>query len=208
MADLLTDETWQQLDPHAGKLSGRDHRVFLLALVVAVLLLVAGGYVVRSGLVVPQVAHGSGSGYGYDEDTWVMYYAFELVNDGGFPVEVLSVGRDGPGLARAEMPPVERTVPGGRLGPGETMWVGVAYEVTDCAAVPAGHWPVPVRIARPWGTYTAWVELPSLDRASFGLPPAAGAAPHARQLAQTRWQRLLADAVCHYRAGGAPWDGG
>lgn len=154
MSELLSDQTWRQLDPYAGRLSGRERgRVFLV--VVLVLLLVAAVTAgARSGLLAPRVSDTGSSMVGFDHDAGVMHYVFGIVNEGRFPVEVVSVGRAGPGLAPAE-PPVwenwESLVTGGWLGPGDIVQVGVAYEVTDCQAVPDGPWPVPVRMARPWG---------------------------------------------------------
>lgn len=161
----------------------------------------------------PRVTEGSSFGYGYAGRSLTFYYEFEITNRGLIPVEVVGVGRPGPGLEPVPYPPefagepYEAVNEFGSLAPGEEMRVAVAYEVTDCDAVPDESWPVPVEIARPWGVYTVWIELPLQSHSDFNLPPdrthATGAVSWQHDV---EWQRSLADAACYYHAGGEPWD--
>jgi hypothetical protein len=206
----LSDETWQALDPLAGRLSRRDRRRAVVAGVAVVALLVAAYAVASSGLLVAHLAHGHASGYGDGRDIGVIHYDFEVVNEGRFPIEIVDVGRSGPGLEQVPFPSEIRGHPteavgAARLGPGQKVFLGVAYQVTDCHAVPDEPWPVPVRIDRWWGTQTVWIELPTQSRTRFQLPPDRvdnGAAWWDRDV---EWQRVLADAHCYYAAGGQPW---
>jgi hypothetical protein len=203
----LSDETWQALDPLAGRLSRRDRRRAVVAGVAVVALLVAGHLLAASGAVTARLAFGSQWSYGDGRETGTMYHSFMVVNEGGTPVEIVGVGRPGPGLEPVVFPTgVEDEV--NRLGvlePGQELRLGVAYRVTDCDAVPDEPWPVPVRIDRWWGTQTVWIELPTQSRTRFQLPPDRvdnGAVWWDEGVA---WQRVLADAHCYYAAGGQPW---
>ncbi len=208
---LLSDETWQALDPYAGRLSRRDRRRAVLAGVAVAALLVAGYAVASSGLLVAHLAHGHASGYGDGRDIGVIHYDFGVVNEGRFPIEIVDVGRSGPGLAQVPFPseiggyPTE-AVTAARLGPGEEAFLGVAYRVTDCDAVPDEPWPVPVQVDRWWGTQTVWLELDlPRSREDFQLPPDRVDNGAVWWDEGVEWQRVLADAHCYYAAGGQPW---
>jgi hypothetical protein len=213
MSNLLSDDTWRQLDPRVGRLSPRDRRRVRLALVAGALLIAAAAAVAASGLVIPRIADpllGGGSyAYGYHGDDWVVYHTFEVRNAGAVPFEITGVGRSGRGLELIDFPveigghPAGEVNELGRLGPGERMELGVAYQVTDCAAVPDEPWPVPVNIGRPWGTYTAWIGLPSQSFADFDLLAEDGddAVWYASDV---EWQRSMADTVCYHRDGVVP----
>lgn len=207
---LLSDETRRQLDPYVGRLSRRDLARAVVAGVAVVVLLVAGYVTVSSGLLVAHLGHGHESGYGDGRDIGVIHYDFQVVNEGRFPIEIVDVGRPGPGLEQVPFPsqigghPME-VVSTARLGPGEEVSIGVAYRVTDCDAVPDDPWPVPVRVDRWWGTQNVWIELPTQSREDFQLPPDRthnGAVSWDRDV---EWQRNLADAHCYYAEGGEPW---
>jgi hypothetical protein len=208
---VLSDETWRQLDPYAGRLSRRDVWRAVAAGVVVVLLLVAGLSMATSGLLVPRLSHNGAGGYGDGRETGVMHYDFRMVNEGWFPVEIVGVGRDGPGLEQVAYPseiggyPTD-AVSAGRLDPGEALYLGVAYRVADCEAVPDQPWPVPVRVSRWWGTQTVWIELPTQSQRDFELPPDEHHGDAVSWNDSVEWQRNLADATCYYAAGGQPWD--
>ena len=165
-----------------------------------------------SGLVVPRLSDGDASAYGYN-DSWVMYYEFEVVNDGITAVEIVDVGRSGPGLDLVDHPIGVDGSPSGvaqlpvRVAAGDHVWLGVAYEVTDCDAVPSEPWPVPVTVSRPWGTHTTWLSLPEQSRLDYHLPTAGAGDEGEYRDEAVEWQRALAEAVCHYREGGEPWTG-
>src|SRR5690625_3704064 len=135
MSELLSDQTWRQLDPYAGRLSRRDLLRVLLAAVAGAVAVVALGAVAWSGLVVPRVDTGNAGGYGYLEDTGIIFYKFTVTNHGSTPAEVIGLGRPGPGLQPVPLPDEvveESTNEFGSLEPGEQMWVAVAYRITDC----------------------------------------------------------------------------
>jgi hypothetical protein len=197
MPELLSDETWQRLDRRAGRLSRRDLRWFVLGSVVFAAVMAT----VLAGLVIPRLSATGTAGYGYEHDTPSMHYEFEIRNSGWAAVEVVGVGRDGPGLDL-----VSSSGAGTRIGGGEHASLGLRYDVTDCAAVPAEPWPVPVRIARPWGTYTAWIEVEPQSPEDFDLPPARASTDRPSWEGTVEWQRNLADAVCYHHEGVLPGD--
>jgi hypothetical protein len=82
------------------------------------------------------------------------------------------------------------------LRPGEEMAAVLIYRVTDCAAVPAGEWPVPATVKRPWGTATGYVLPPTqtLPNAPQGMRQYNGSDQYAMQ-----WQRAAADESCYPR---------
>ena len=118
-----------------------------------------------------------------------MEHEVPVVNRGRRPIDVLGVGRSGPGL---QLDAVRGTLPS-TLHPGESLTVTLVYRVTDCTAVPADPWPVPVRVKRPWGRYTAYLELPAgtSPDAPDGMRNFVGRDPYA-----VEWQRALADLAC------------
>jgi hypothetical protein len=67
----------------------------------------------------------------------------------------------------------------------------LVYQVTDCAAVPADEWPVPVTVRRTWGTATGHVQPPS-QPIQVGQRAYPGRDPFTVQ-----WQRGVADMVCY-----------
>jgi hypothetical protein len=200
----------RRLDPHAGRLSRRDLRRAVIAAVAVVALLVASYLAATSGLLVAHLAHGHAGGYGDGRDIGVIHYDFEVVNDGQFAIEILDVGRSGPGLEQVPFPSeigghYTEVVSTARLRPGEKVFLGVAYRVTDCDAVPDEPWPVPVRVDRWWGTQTVWIVLPTQSREGFQLPPDRTHNGAVSWDWDVEWQRNLADAHCYYADGGQPW---
>jgi hypothetical protein len=79
-----------------------------------------------------------------------------VVNDGWVSITVLGIGRDMPGM---RLIGVEGQFPS-TLAPGQSASFAVNYRITDCEAVSADEWPVPVRVRRWWGEQTDYVDLP------------------------------------------------
>jgi hypothetical protein len=100
MRELLSDETWRQLDQTAGSLSSRGLWKMWLGLLAGVVVLSVGVVVAQSGLLFPRLsqAWSGGSAYGYDEEAGVIYYSFDVWNRGRFAADITGVGRSGPGL--------------------------------------------------------------------------------------------------------------
>jgi hypothetical protein len=174
MTDLLNDGVWARLDPHAGRLTRRvAARLWLVALVCAVLA-VAALFVWRAGLIVPRIERDRmAGGFVASVEAPEFTVAVPLMNNGQLTETVLGVGRSGPGLTLE--PPVDGyplTLPS-RTG----VELRLRYKVTDCAAVPAGDWPIPVRISRPWGAATVYVSGPTIG-------------------VRAPWQHMLAAQAC------------
>ena len=106
-------------------------------------------------------------------------------------MRVLGIGRDGPGLV---LESVDGALPL-TLGHNEGVGVMLHYRVTDCAAVPTGSWPVPVRVERPWGTYTVYIDMPTQPAGDIIDNPAI--IPDGDRQA-VPWQRNLAAQACVY----------
>ncbi|NUR82834.1 MAG: hypothetical protein HOY71_01970 [Nonomuraea sp.] len=107
----------------------------------------------QTGLVVPRLSLGADTGSGGTYATRdlppVYEPRLELVNDGLLPETVEAVGQSVPGMRLLEV-----AVASPELEPGGSTDVTLRYLVTDCAAVPAGSLPVPVRVRRWWGDVT------------------------------------------------------
>jgi hypothetical protein len=152
--------TPQPVDEMHGTPAGRavparrsTRRIVLLAILVCVLV-ASAGLVGRAGLVTPRLGWPEdGRSYGYAYERGTVSRDMKIVNSGWAPVRVLSVGRSGPGidLVEAVGAPITLT-PGGSAG------FYLEFTITDCGAVPAGEWPVPIRVERPWGTSTVYVD--------------------------------------------------
>ena len=183
MTGLLTDEVWGSLDPHAGRLSRRQARR-MWAAVLACLLVGAGAlYTWRAGLVVPRIERDDlMGGFIAGVEGRGFSIGVPLANNGQLTETVLGLGRSGPGLT---LLPSTDTYPR-TLPPHSGELLTLHFAVTDCAAVPDGPWPVPVRVSRPWGTVTLYVAGPTVP----DYPGTADGPPG------TPWQRRLADVAC------------
>jgi hypothetical protein len=124
-------------------------------------------------------------------------HGFTVVNAGWTAITVVGAGRDGPGLSLQAV----STDPDGKVAlplpstvePGGTLTFVLRYRVTDCAAVPAEPWPVPIRVQRPWGVQSVYVAIPTHTsrHAPEGMRSYSGRDPWA-----VEWQRDLADEDC------------
>lgn len=186
---LLSDVVWRQLDPHAGRLSPRTARRVQWAIAVALVAVVVGELCWYAGLIAPRLSWTDtlGSEYGWDP----VHHSVSVHNDGLLPVRVLDVGRSGRGFT---LQGVTGDLPA-TVDPGGDLKVVLTYQVTDCAAVPAGAWPVPIRVERPWGVQTVYIGLPTKqdDEAPDGL-----VTEEVRQRHAVEWQQWLADVACRY----------
>jgi hypothetical protein len=191
MSQLVTDEVWRQLDPYAGQLSRRTVWRLRIAVTATITLVFAVGAVWYSGIIVPQVGWPAlaGSSAGSDPDARRIMFGMTVRNTGWTTAEIIGAGRSVPGLDLVEVRGAFPT----RLEPGSEMEFVLVYDVTDCAAYPRGEWPVPVRVSRPWGTYTIDVAAPDMTRfdAPTGMRSYSGRDPYAGP-----WQEVLADYAC------------
>ncbi|WP_144119289.1 hypothetical protein [Catellatospora sichuanensis] len=168
---MADDEVIADATPSSG-------RVRPMVLLVTALILVSAWGVWRLGA--PDlVQNGStGDSYGWDPPS----ITFSLHNDGFTDVTVVEVGRSGPGfeLQRVDGVPV-------LLLPGESVRVTLVWRVTDCARVPTGSWPVPVRAVTWRGESTVYLDQPRHQRRD-DLPEPQGP--------DVEWQEGLAAKNC------------
>lgn len=188
MTALLTDDVWMRLDPHAGRLTRRG-AVRMWALVLACCLLgVAALAVFRSGLVTPRLERDDFAGWSSSVERRFVTVQLPIVNRGWRTETVLGVGRDGPGLALE--PPLAGHFPVA-IPPGTGVAITLRYQVTSCAAVPQGDWPVPVRVSRPWGVQTRYLLGPGIAVDEPSTVEYSGRNPY-----EQPWQRVLAKQAC------------
>lgn len=189
MDQLVRDPVWTQLDPLAGRLSRRSIGRLRLSAVLVLLLVLGGVAVWMSGLIMPRLGWPGSTGWGASASPSEITVELQVANRGWTAADIVGAGRSGPGL---RLTAVTGAFPA-TLAPGHAMTIRLVYRVTDCAAVTASSWPVPVRVRRPWGTVTVYIQVPELDRPgiSSGAHSYTGPDPYAVQ-----WQRGLADESC------------
>jgi hypothetical protein len=178
----VSDEVWQRLDPDAGRMSRRELARLWLVIGAAVVVLIGGSTVWRTGLVVPRLVWTGGTQASYHTVDRVARVGVDLLNAGRFPVTVGSVGRSDPGLqflGTATGPnaddPMTRPFPV-TLEPDNGIVLWLVYRVTDCASLSTASWPVTAIVERPWGSMTV-----DLDRDGSWPEP---------------WQRQIAHFAC------------
>lgn len=201
----------------------------MLAVVALAVAAWTGVAVVRSGAVTPRIevdwgwdAHWEYSDtsrqplqHGVPVTTHVSQ-GLVIVNAGWYPVEIVGVDVDRPGM-RVERVAVGSTHfderrgfwrTGGAdltadrpyvLAPDERLAVTIYYDVTDCAAVPATSQRIPLRLTRWFGRQSVQLSLPPLRPYANGWSVSRHDDPKAVQ-----WQRFLADHVCQIRYPDAP----
>lgn len=188
MTTWLSDEVWRQLDRNKGRLSRRGTMRAWLAILAAGAVFAAGLAVWRSGVIAPRLEWPRNAGIGFEAGQRHIRYQLTIVNQGWTTETITGYGRSGPGLHLLAV----HAPPDVRLALGDTVDIAIEYEVTDCAAVPADPWPVPVRVHRVWGEVTAWVQPPT--QPSEDAPSSysySGRSPY-----EVEWQRGTADLAC------------
>ena len=160
MQPYISDEVWSRLDPSAGRLSRRTAVRGFVAVVLALVLVVAGSVVWRSGLVVPRLVWPNSERDWEENPDWVRVHVL-VSNDGWWPVTVREVGRSGPGLELLGVEGWDRGVPSpfpATLPPRSGIGATVVYRITDCQGYPRGSWPLTAVVERPWGVMTVDVR--------------------------------------------------
>lgn len=101
---------------------------------------------------------GGAGGYGGQDGFEV---SVNFVNAGKESVTIVGIGRSGPGLKLLN---AERRGPYVLL-PGESIALELKYRVTNCKTAPREPWPIPLRVLRPKGEETVY-----LNRSTAGPP--------------------------------------
>jgi hypothetical protein len=186
VARVVSDEVWRQLDPNAGRLSRRTAARLTNAAGIAFLAYLAGILLWLSGVVVARIDWPDSAGYGSVSGPDIpLSQDIVVTNRGWLPVTVVGAGRNMPGL---HLLSVQGGLPR-TLHRGEQLTIQVQYQVVDCAAVPTGEWPVPVRVRMWWGVQTVYIGVP---RVPGPIPDGLIVEPVMRQ-----WQDALARNACH-----------
>lgn len=181
----ISDEVWNQLDPDAGRLSPRDRRRGRAVLASATVVTVAVASLWWIGALRPRMSVNEGHYVAHSsaEDA-TFSLTVQLANDARLTERIRSVGRSGPGL---QLISVEAPA---ELAGWTSQELTLHYRVTDCAAVPKGAWPIPVRVENPWqiwGTSTVWVAR------SLEMP---NNAPDAKDFSDVAWQQEMSRTAC------------
>jgi hypothetical protein len=187
--ELLSDDVWRQLDPHAGRLPRRQTAMLWLTIAAVAAVVAAGVVVWRGGYLVARVdTRHEATGFSWGASTGgPITIQFPISNDGRTAITVTSIGRSGPGLTLDAPAGLPLT-----LAPHTGEVVYLRYEVTDCAAIPAGAWPVPVVVRLWWGSQTVYVQPGPIDEDQpDGEFAYSGPDPYGHP-----WQRALADISC------------
>jgi hypothetical protein len=179
----ISDQVWDQLDPHAARLSGRDrHRVWA-----AVAVTTTNAVVVTTlwwiGAITPRMSATGGYLGTAPGPEPTFAFTLSLRNDTDVTANLRSVGRSGPGLRLIDVKAPSE------LAARTSALITLHYRVTDCSAVPTTSWPIPVRLDRLWGQDTAWV-------AGSLLLPDAEADTDDPSLWNIPWQQEMAQMAC------------
>ncbi|WP_027344944.1 hypothetical protein [Hamadaea tsunoensis] len=153
-ATEISDDVWRQLDRNAGRMSRRGFLLFLTACL-ALPAVAYGGLVAWRTVAHPLVAADDFLSYSATAGQHKVFsLQVKVRNQGITALTVVSAGQDGPGLHLvAPVLAVEH-----HLAVGQELLLVLEYEVTDCSAVPAGTWPVPIVVDQPWGRRTVEVR--------------------------------------------------
>jgi hypothetical protein len=185
MATLLSEEIWQTLDRDAGRMPRRTFGLLMASAVIVGVLGAAGFIGWRSGVLWPNVVRSeSHAGWSIETERHAFEITFPVRNDGLVPVDILSVGRSGPGLTLTRA-----AVNESHLSAGATTEIALRYQVTDCGAVQAGPWPVPLQVSR---GRTAYVQAPEMTLDAPGSYSYSGG----RDPDAVEWQVKLAGQAC------------
>jgi hypothetical protein len=93
---------------------------------------------------------------------------------------IVGIGRSGPGLTLVSPEKQDAQI----LQPERSLGFSLKYKITDCAAVPKGDWPIPVRVEASGVPTTVYASL-----RMFG-------SDHEGKQAAEPWQTALSVEVC------------
>jgi hypothetical protein len=96
------------------------------------------------------------------------------------PVTIVGIGRSGPGLELLSPEKQDSQI----LQPRRSLGFSLKYKIIDCAAVPKGNWPIPVRVEASGVQTTVYASLRAL-----------GSDREGKQAAEP-WQTVLSAEVC------------
>ncbi|MFC7649144.1 hypothetical protein ACFQX6_58500 [Streptosporangium lutulentum] len=93
------------------------------------------------------------------------------------PVTIVGIGRSGPGLTLLSPEKQDAQV----LHPDRSLGFSLKYKIVDCAAVPRGDWPIPVRVEVSGVQKTVYAPFRRSIRVARGGRPARPGRPFCRQ---------------------------
>lgn len=206
MDRLVSDDVWHQLRPFGAAVARRTVVRFWAVGLAGIVVMFTAAIAWASGGMVPwlhetdtgwdsSVAIDDANGRAWPraaEQTMIL----NVENHGWDAVRIVGVGDD-----RAGVRTLRATVGNEPLTPqspyvldaGNTVEITLFLRFTDCRTVSDQPWPIPIRIARPWGTQTTHVlHLPIRATSDHGgWSMADRGDPRA-----VEWQRWIADDVC------------
>lgn len=160
--DSVSDEVWAQLGELA-RVDEREARVLRRSAVAVAALLVLAVCVWGLGLVSPPLDHGNSSGSTVNTPAHTAQYDFDLINRGLWPVSVVGVSTNLPGVLVTSTTPRSLQVP-----KGSSRHLRIALQIQDCTAAlkavrnaaESDTPPLRVLVSRPWGTVASRVRPP------------------------------------------------
>ena len=188
MTQFVSDEVWTQLDPNVGRLPRRTTWRLAIGAALALLVLAAASAVWRSGLVTNRLVWDDMASHSASATHTFIEHSVEIRNTGWVPITILGAAESGPGL---RLDRIDGSFPM-TVEPDATVSFVVRFTVTDCAAIPTGAWPMPVRVDRWWGEQTVLIDIPPMpDQDAPAFQTYIGEDPNA-----IPWQRQLTKVAC------------
>lgn len=213
----VSDETWAAIAPaaeRAGRLPPAKRAMLVSAALATACLVLGGTWLWDRGLILPLLTDPDGDGFAKHYG-WRIFpakvrfaYNLQVTNYGAHEVVILGAGRSGRGLTltAAQANPTFMNYKGllvdhppttgfpATVAPGSAAELRLFYAVTDCAAVTANPWTVPVKVRQWWGE-TA-IDVQPMPETADDAPSMIIGHYGGRDAYSVEWQKYLADHVC------------
>jgi hypothetical protein len=154
MSQLVTDDVWRQLDPHAGRLSRRGAVRLWAAVICGLALIPLAAVLYGSGAVEPRIMADISGSFSVRAPNTIstatpatVRTTVVLTNTGWSTVTVNGVvpGSGGTTLTTPDPTPIT-------IKPGQQVTVDLTYAITSCTQKDSG--PFSIRVRRWWGAQT------------------------------------------------------